>query len=296
MGIRDQGYKLYQLNPEAPGSPPFWTIALSEWRLSWGLLRTKLLFIFLMIVPVVFMLLSFGDQLLQQFMGKGKDMRIEGLYEYAFGYLEVWMIALMMAASGCGVVADDMRYKTIQLIFSKSVTKADYIAGKLLALVMLGALVTVLPYLLVGGLRVLLYVPKDSFQDVLKSVGMLGVYQLLLVSFLAAVVMALSCLTYRKGYVVLTFLGALLVPSVISKIAELVYKGEPWTELLSVVGNLASSLKTLVGYKGLPQLPGAPVEDLPAYMGWAPFAVLAALLVGAGAIIHWRTSKLEGIA
>jgi hypothetical protein len=31
-------------------------------------------------------------------------------------------------------------------------------------------------------------------------------------------------------------------------------------------------------------------------MGWAPFAVLAALLVGAGAIIHWRTSKLEGIA
>jgi hypothetical protein len=86
------------------------------------------------------------------------------------------------------------------------------------------------------------------------------------------------------------------VPSVISKIAELVYKGEPWTELLSIVGNLASSLKTLVGYKGLPQLPGAPVEDLPAYMGWAPFAVLAALLVGAGAIIHWRTSKLEGIA
>jgi hypothetical protein len=296
MAIRDQGYKPYE-GDLVGGPSPIWTVAVTHLGLYWSLLRTKLLFIFLMIVPVMYLVLSFAEQVFSKMFGQGGDGgKISGLYEYSFGYLEIWMLALMLAASGCGVVADDMRYRTIQLYFSKPLQKFEYILGKFFSLVMLGSLVTWLPFLLVGVVRVLIYLPKDNLTEVLWNLGALGLFNLALVGVFSLMVMALSCLTTRTGYVVLAWLGSLLVPSVIATIVGLVRRGEEWPQLLSVVGNLDVALKRLVGYEGLP-LPGQLAADAPPeYTLWVPWLVLAALVGGALAIINWRTSRLEGIA
>jgi hypothetical protein len=122
------------------------------------------------------------------------------------------------------------------------------------------------------------------------------------------IVMALSCLTTRRGYVVLMWLGTLIVPTVVSTVAWSVLKlkegmasgaeGEAWTNLLSIVGSLAMILKKLVGYGGgLGEDTGLDVASTPPeYLTWAPWLVVLALFIAAGAAIHWRTSKLEGIA
>lgn len=296
MAIRDQGYKVYEGDLSA-GSSPIWVVASTHMGLYWSLLRTKLLFIFLMIVPVLFLVFTFAEQLFtKMFGGSGGASKITGLYEYSFGYLQIWMLALMLAAAGCGVVADDMRYRTIQLYFSKPIRKIDYILGKYLSLIMLGSLVTLVPYLIVGGVRALLFIPRDTFGEVLTNLAALGGFNLVLLALFSAMVMALSCLTSRTGYVVLAWLGTILVPSVVATIVGLIRKDDPWPVMLSVVGNLDVGLKKLVGYQGLPVPGQLQPEPPPEYMTWAPWVILALLVAGALAIINWRTSKLEGIA
>ncbi len=298
MAIRDQGYTPYD-GDLSKGTAPALVIATTGLSLYWGYLRTKLLFIVLMIMPVLFLVISFAERVFtKMFMGgAGAEAdKINGFYEYAFGYIEIWMLAILLAAAGCGVVADDMRHRTIQLYFSKPITRLDYVGGKFLSLVMLGGLVTLLPMVIIGLVRMVVFLPSTSFKGVAANIALLGLFNVILLVFMSLVVMALSCLTSRRGYVVLAFLGTILVPSVISTITSLVRKGEPWTDLLSLVGSLAVGLKVMVGYEGVPQPGELQAAGLPEYMSWAPWVVVATVALGACAIIHWRTGKLEGIA
>lgn len=295
MAIRDQGYKPYE-GDLGKGSHPIWVIASTYAKLYWSHLRTKLLFIVLMIVPVLFAVGSFAERMVSKVFGQGGGDSVSGVFEYYFGLTEVWMLALMLAASGCGVVADDMRYRTIQLYFSKPIQKVDYILGKFGSLVLIGGLVTLLPYTFIAALRILFYLPKENFSDVLYKVGMLGVFNVALVVLFSSMVMALSCLTRRAGYVVLAWLGTLLVPSVVSSVVGVVKPEADWSDLLSIAGNLKAALRNLVEYTG-EGVPGQEViAEVPEYMVWGPWGIVALLLVGAYSIIYWRTSKLEGIA
>jgi ABC-2 type transport system permease protein len=295
MSIRDQGYTRYEGDLTA-GAPAFWVIATQGLSHYWGFLRTKLLFIVMLIVPVLFSIATFAEQAVRKMFGGAGAEQVSGFFEYAFGVSEIWMVALVFAASGCGVIAEDMRYRTIQLYFSKPITRMDYVAGKFLSLVMLGSLVSLLPYLLVGTLRALIFIPKPFFTDALKNIALLGVFNLVLLVVFSAMVMALSCLTRRTGFVVLMWLGSLLIPSMVSTGVGLARKGEAWTDLISIAASLSTTLKVMVGYTGM-QAPGElAAPELPEYMTWAPWAVLVAVLVAAGSVIYWRTSKLEGIA
>lgn len=295
MPIRDQGYTRYQGDLTA-GAPAWWVIAAGSFRLFWGYTRTKLLFIFTMIIPVLFLVMTFGERLLAKFLGgQGGTDSVSGMFEYAFGYVQIWMLAIMLAAAGAGVIADDMRYKTIQLYFSKPIGAIDYAVGKFLSLMMLGAMVTVLPTLLVGGVRLLVFSPSEMFMTVLGNFGFLLVFDTALLALFSGLVMALSCLTERTGYVVLGWLGTVLVPSIVATVVNLVRNGEAWPELLSIVGSLSVALKTMVGYKGMPNPGELESAGLPDYMNWAPWLVLLAIAIGAYAIVHWRTTKLEGI-
>ena len=295
MSIRDQGYTRYEGDLTA-GAPAFWVIATQGLGHYWGHLRTKLLFIVMLIVPVLFSIGTFAEQAMRKMFGGAGEEQVSGFFEYAFGVCEIWMVALVFAASGCGVIAEDMRHRTIQLYFSKPITRMDYVAGKFLSLVMLGSLVSLLPFVLVGTLRGLIYLPKPVFGEAFKNIALLGLFTLVLLVVFSAVVMALSCLTRRTGFVVLAWLGTLLIPSMVSTGVGLARKGEAWTELISIAGSLSTTLKVMVGYTGM-QAPGElAAPALPEYMTWAPWAVLAALVIAAGSVIYWRTSKLEGIA
>jgi ABC-2 type transport system permease protein len=295
MAIRDQGYTKFQGDLTA-GAPAWWVIATQGLQHYWGFVRTKLLFIMMLIVPVLFSIATFAEQAVRRMFGSAGEEQLSGFFEYAFGVCELWMVALLFAASGCGVIADDMRHRTIQLYFSKPITRTDYVVGKFLSLVMLGGLVSILPFLFVGALRALIFIPKPFFAEAVQNIAMLGLYNLVLVTVFSAIVMALSCLSERTGLVVLCWLGTLLVPSMVSTGVGLAKKGEAWTDLLSLAASLSTALKVMVGYTSA-QLPGELAgPEMPGYMTWAPWCILAAIVAGAGSIIYWRISKLEGIA
>ncbi len=298
MAIREQGYTAYKADLHS-GGPAWWVLATNGFRLYWGLIRTKLLFIALMVFPVVFTIMTFAERLFASLMGAQQGAegdKISGLFEYAFGYVEVWMLAIMLAAAGCGVIADDIRYKTVQLYFSKPIKLSDYIAGKFLSLVMLGSLVTLLPTAFISAVRLVVFSPSEQFKDIAQNTGALFAFNLTLLVVFPLIVMALSSLTRRSGYAVLSWLATILVPSVVATVVQVVRKGEEWPELLSIVGNLAVALQVMTGFSGIPDPTALTEPELPEYMTWVPWLVLASISAGAYAIVHWRTSKLEDIA
>lgn len=298
MSIRDQSYKNYEGTLGA-GSPLWWVVATHSLRLHWHFVRSKLLLFPIYFVFILFILATFGERMLAKTFGGGLGAdpeAISGFYEYALGYLQVWVVALYFASSGGGVVAEDLRYRTIQLYFSKPLGKTDYIIGKFASLFMLGSIVTLIPTLLVVLVRMLVFVPSPSFSDVaLKLAAVVG-YDIVMLAVMCLMMMALSSLTPRTGYVVLAWAGLMLIPSVVSTVVGLVRTGEEWPGLLSVAGSLGLGLKTLVGYEGFAQPGQLAAEALPEYMTWAPWCVVLALAAGAVGILYWRTSKLEGIA
>jgi hypothetical protein len=102
---------------------------------------------------------------------------------------------------------------------------------------------------------------------------------------LTAIVTGLSSLTSRSGYVVLAWIGVLMVPTLMMFIIMLISEGHKAARLASLPGLTLLASEALLAADGI-----APV---PAFV---PFLLLAAL-AGAGLwALTWRISKLEGIA
>lgn len=301
MGIRDQGYTSYE-GDLTQGQPPAWVIATNDLRLYWAHRRTKLLFIALMFATVPFVIAGVAERAVLGFFRGADPSTTAGMVYYGLGYLQVWMVVALFAASGCGVIADDIRHKTIQIYFAKPLRVVDYAVGKFLSLFLLGSLVVAIPTAIVGGLRTAVYAPTDQLQTVLRELGGLVAYDIAMLTVLSLVVMALSCVTTRSGLVVLALLGVILIPSMAATTVDLIVTEGDWPELLSLPGSLSVALKNLVGFEGLtPPAPPSAAPDadqgiLAEHMTWGPWLALAAVSAACAGVVRWRLSKLDGIA
>jgi ABC-type transport system involved in multi-copper enzyme maturation permease subunit len=147
-------------------------------------------------------------------------------------------LCVLYVATGCGVVSEDIRHRMLQLYFSKPMSVIDYGAGKFAGLFALGSLLTVLPTVLLAGLRSALYLRSDALWAVLQ-IGVSAVFLSAVSTFvITSVVLGLSSLIGRTGYVVLAFIGVLLVPIILEAIVGLTAAETTLDGLGSLTGNL----------------------------------------------------------
>jgi ABC-type transport system involved in multi-copper enzyme maturation permease subunit len=287
MTIHDQNYARYEGTLREDGHT--WVIAWTTLRVMLGFMRSKLVLLFLwapVLVTMVLIFIEYGvrnSQLGQLGGGAGEAPGPGGMIYYL--QLQVFSLALLFAASGCGVIADDLRYRAVQLYFSKPITRMQYGAGKLLGLFLFGSLVTILPALLLAGMRLALIARGELIAPMVQQAALgVGISALITVT-LTAIVTGLSSLTSRSGYVVLAWIGVLMVPTLMMFIIMLISEGHKAARLASLPGLTLLASEALLAADGI-----APV---PAFV---PFLLLAAL-AGAGLwALTWRISKLEGIA
>ena len=149
---------------------------------------------------------------------------------------------------------------------------------------LLGSLVTVIPALLVGGLRVAFYARTDFLGELLaqSGIGLLILTGGTLV--MSSMLMGLSSLTAHTRYVVLSWLGVILVPILLSIIVSLAAEGTDAANLWSMTGNL-----WLVSQKFLAK------EELSLPI-IAPIGILLGLGAGGAGLLARRISRLEGVA
>ena len=286
MAIHEQNYVRYE-GALSPGRAAL-TIARASLRTYWAMTRTKIVLLILWLMPLVALIAVFIEYAVtNSSLGEmsGELMSAPGAGPVTwFIQISAFSLALLMMASGCGVISDDLRYKTFQLYFSKPLSRFEYGLGKFLGLFALGSLITLLPGLLVGGLRVIFAMRSPFGAEVAKQTGLGLAIMAAMTAIFCAVVMGLSALTEHTRYVVLSWLGLLLVPSLLSTIIGLATEQSDMASLVSITGNLwLASQITLLGHE----------VDFPAFVPFAILALLGALGLGA---LWRRISKLEGVA
>lgn len=285
MAIHDQNYVRYDGPLRESGAA--WTIAWTSFRTYLSFLRTKLVLLLLGIgVPVPAMVMVLIEYAVRGQVGQFTEVGVPaGTYVSYFLQAQALSLAVLLMASGCGVISEDIRYRTFQLYFSKPISRLEYGLGKLGGLLMLGSLVTVVPAVLVGALRATFFTQSPYFKEVLvQTAAAIGLSAFITV-VLCAIVAGLSSLTRRTGYVVLAWIGVLLVPLILRGIVAIATESSDVARLWDITGNFLVLSDWLL------------VEEF-AFAGphWiAPIVLIALAAAGLGAMA-WRVSKLEGIA
>lgn len=285
MTIHDQNYARYEGTLRDGGHT--WVIAWTTFRVMLSFVRTKLILLLLwvpVLIVAIFIFIEYGirNSQIGQMAGGGAPGPGGVIYTLQ---LQLVSLGLLYVASGCGVIADDLRYRAVQLYFSKPITRMQYGAGKLLGLAMLGSLVTLLPAVMLGGLRLALSARGELLGPMAKQAAAGVALSALLTAVFTACVTGLSALTSRAGYVVLAWIGALMVPTLMMFILMIAADGHKATRLASLPGLVLLASEAILATDGIAPVPG-----------FVPFLILIALAGAGVGALSWRISKLEGIA
>ncbi len=123
---------------------------------------------------------------------------------YRDGFLNFFLFSMILlglsTTVGCPLLARDLRHNALALYFSRSITRADYLLGKYLSLLLFLLFATLGPGLLLWGGQLGIGPEKTTTGDRLQDLGSLVLHSLVLTAPLAAVTLGFSALT-KRGYV-----------------------------------------------------------------------------------------------
>jgi hypothetical protein len=192
---------------------------------------------------------------------------------------------LVMAWFGAGAIAEDRRLGAHLLYFTRPLSRLDYLIAKFLLVVTFGALVTILPSLVICAIAVLAS-PEWSFLDqegwiIPRSI----LFGALNVTVIASLVLAVSSLASRKTYALAGFFGYFMLSGALSGLLRAVQRDNDWLVLspVPVFGRIAHSMFEMRGR-------GPGLELAPACWAAATFFLVS------WAILAWRVRRLEVVA
>jgi len=201
-----------------------------------------------------------------------QDLKIDADLFAGFLQGQGFFVFLVLIISGAGQIANDRRYRALSIYFSRPVFFRDYIAGKFLIVGSYGALVTVIPGLLLFLITVLLATDGTFFSDYWwVPLSIVGQSMLILLS-LGGIILALSAVTGRARSAAVLLFGLLFIPEMIRGILS----GIPWLGYGSIQALLRQSNAFLFG------------QELPfEFSAWVGMAVLLGI-AGLSLYILWQ--------
>ncbi|MBA2664081.1 MAG: ABC transporter permease subunit [Bradymonadaceae bacterium] len=286
MAIHDQNYVRYE-GPLREGGG-WWVIASITIRLALSFLRTKLTLLLLWVMPLISAVLIMMEYAVRSQMSQLTEQGSPGPGSVIF-FMQAAMfsLAILYVACGCGIVSDDLRHRTFQLYFSRPLARWEYGLGKFLGLFILGSMVTIVPALILGTMRTAFFARTEHLNEIAADFGVGMLLLVLLTSLMSLIVMGLSSLTRRTGYVVLAFIGVLLVPLILHGIVSVATGGVDAARLWSLPGNFMMIAEMALN----PEV----IDDL-SVPWWAPVLItLGVAAASIGALVR-RVSRLDGVA
>lgn len=280
MTVRDLRYAPYEGEPRSH----WWAvgaIARNELGITWSYFRTKLLILMSLVIDVIYLVLVFIEAGVVHFMSQSQQP-VEELTSApitAYVWIKLYCLILMYAATGCGTISHDIRVELMQFYFAKPLKRLEYILGKALGLVTMGSIVTLAPAVLLSGLRLAMLARTDLLGGALKQAGAVLAFEAIMLVTFAFVILAISSLTRRNGYAVLSWLGVIFVPDLTALIVGEVVDAK-WPHLLSVTANLTDVFSVML-------------EGTHEISVWAPPGAVVGILAAAFGIVWWRIGMFE---
>jgi ABC-type transport system involved in multi-copper enzyme maturation permease subunit len=215
----------------------------------------------------------------------GKTPTLAAIWQLLFSkFLIVQLIpvAIVVAYVGPELISHDLRMRALQIYFSRPLTRADYLLGKLMVIGVFVAMLTLVPGVLLYIVGVVLersiHIVGETYTVLL---GVVGAY-VLITLVAGAVMLACSSLSRRSGYVAIAW--AMLI--ILGDVAHGLVAGamaQKWSHLLSLRANVAQVLTRL--FDAPPQYK----------FDWAAsLFVLAAVFLAAALVLFKRLRSLEG--
>ena len=278
MPIYDQSYRRYQAREPLRGAR-FWPITREALRL---VLSRRAFLGLLMLAWLPFVVRVVQIYVVTRFPEASRVLPIDGRLFGQFLGQQMTFALFVTIFGGAGLVANDLRTGGILVYLSRPLTRRDYVAGKLLVLVLLNFSITLVPGLLLWAVALAL-APAQFLKWELAWIGPAIVVFAATVSLvLSLVALALSALSRSARVAGLGFFGLLLGLELVHTVLRQVYD-RPEAALLSVQGNLQAIGNALFG-----------IRDRLISLSWPwPAAMLALVSVLCLLILRSRVRAVE---
>ncbi len=195
----------------------------------------------------------------------------------------LFLIILVLSFAAAGLISDDLKHNSLQLYFSRPLSKRDYLLGKMSVVFFFVLILTAVPGLVLFIFKMIF---AGSFKFFLEypwlPLSILG-YSALLTIFFAFYVLLLSASTKNTRYATILVFATYIFSNVLFGILMGIFR-KPAMALFSISANLQQAGAFLYGQK----LPFA----FPAV--WS-FAVLAGICVLSAVVLSRRTRSVEVI-
>lgn len=232
---------------------------------------------------LLILFLATSSQILPPF-AVGNRIYREGFYNFP---LFSMILMVLSATVGASLIARDVRHRALLMYFSRSITRADYLVGKFLALVLFLLLVTLGPGLLLFLGQLGMGQERLTFGQRLGDLGSITLHSLILTVPMSAVVLAFSSLTKRTYLAAILwatfyFLSLSLAPALSFALKSDWPKMLSWVNLTAHLGDLCYAKRTASS---------TAILDC----GWEPpLAILASITLVSLALVWRRLRSVEG--
>jgi ABC-2 type transport system permease protein len=286
--IYDRGYRHYE-GPREGRSRRVRAIVVAGVRRALGLKRnwkTK-------VVPFGLLALAFGPVLafigirllvgeqVGEFLGYGRYLGIVAT-----------LLLLFAATAGPELLCPDRRQNVLVLLFTRPVTRADYLLAKLGALLLVMGLIALVP-LLVLFIGNTFTAPSAAtyLREHVGDVGRILLAGTALTGFYATLALAVSSLTDRRAVATAAMLGAFLGSTALANILFFTarFEGRRWLTFLALQSVPGRFVEWVFGDS---PAPGSLAAEA-GFTGPAYLIAMAVLTAAAAGLLTWRVSRLR---
>lgn len=208
MPIHTQDYRHWEGTLQPRNHIQWWIIAKAELKL---LAKRKIVRLIVAIPPVIYILVHAILIYMVNYLEKGAlplEEISEGFFvKFLFSthpFPSVFLIALIVIFGGSGLIANDLKHKSLSLYLSKPISWIDYLIGKFAVIGILLSCMTLIPGLLMFLEHVLLSDSpflKENFWIIFPII----IYSLVVVTVTSLLMLLFSSLTENLRYATIGF-------------------------------------------------------------------------------------------
>jgi hypothetical protein len=188
------------------------------------------------------------------------------------------LLIIIVAFTGAGLIVNDRKYRAFPLYFARPVNFWDYVAGKFSIIAFYGALITIVPALILFVFQLLLTEEPGFFATYYwVPLSIIGRGALILI-VLGGLMLAASAVARGTRSAVIALFSLIYIPRLLAKILS-IFEDVGW---ISINQNVEQSAAVLFG-----------APNPRSYSSWVGFIMLAAIVALCIAVLKMRIKPTE---
>lgn len=261
MPIKEKGYSHWD-GEFSPKKLPWWPITRYGIKLSLKKKFFKLAYALALVPAIVFLVGIYLAERIEDFsvMMEGGSTLIKvdpALFKtYLTNEFLLFMIIIILVFAGAGLIADDLKYNSLQLYFSRPLRKQDYLLGKASVLVGFLLFLTLVPGLILFFMKLIFSGSLKFFGDFpLLPLSIIG-YSIFITVFFSFYTLLLSSISKSKRYVIILMVGIYFFSDILYAIFYNIFPSRsPYFSLFSIKVNLQQLGAAFFGVKAPQNVP-----------------------------------------